>query len=114
LNALRSILDVTRACGFCGFCEAVCPTYNIVRRRHYGPRGRVAAAEYIVAGGNMTPTILASIYTCLLCHACFYECPIGIDVAELVRTARSVASLALRGGGCSIEKERHVGCVEMG
>ncbi len=89
------LVRITRMCGFCGFCEHVCPTYSIVRRRHYSPRGRVAAVERVARGGSTTKAVLESLYTCLLCHACLYECPTGIDVAELVRDARAL----LRGGG---------------
>lgn len=88
---MKGIIDAARMCGFCGFCEHVCPTYMLVRRRHYSPRGRVAAAKRVARGEPLTPGLLESLYTCLLCKACLYECPTGIDVAELVRQARALA-----------------------
>jgi Fe-S oxidoreductase len=84
------IISIARMCGYCGFCEHVCPTHVLVRRRHYGPRGRVAAAERIARGEKVSRGMLESLYTCLLCRACLYECPTGIDVAELVRSARAI------------------------
>lgn len=76
-------------CAKCGFCEAVCPTYNAARARHYGPRGRLHMAKYIFEGGRSKRAI-ESIATCLRCRACELVCPANIKIVEVITEARKI------------------------
>ncbi|WP_236698145.1 (Fe-S)-binding protein [Pyrodictium occultum] len=89
-------------CLYCGFCEAVCPTLSHGPHRGYGPRGRLAVAARLLAGGRASGEALASIYSCLLCRACTLRCPVSIDVADIMRVVRVLYS----SGG--LEGERQV------
>ena len=77
-------------CVFCGFCEAACPTYRRGPHRGYGPRGRVNVLLGLLRGSPPTPEALESIYSCLLCDACYVVCPAHIRVGELMRSARAL------------------------
>ena len=87
-------LEEASRCLYCGFCEAACPTLPHGPHRGYGPRGRVAIVYRLLRGGEATEEAVAAIFSCLGCRACTLRCPASIDVAGLVRTARS---LYLRG-----------------
>lgn len=89
-EARRMIISEAAKCTYCGFCEAVCPTARLGPHRGYGPRGRLAVAAHLASGGAASPEALASIYSCLTCRACTLKCPQGIDVAEVVKAARSL------------------------
>ncbi|MFB6491430.1 MAG: 4Fe-4S dicluster domain-containing protein [Thermoproteus sp. AZ2] len=76
-------------CARCGFCEAVCPTYNAVRARHYGPRGRLAMALMALDGMAHDRYVVESLATCLRCRACELVCPASIRIVDVIAAARS-------------------------
>jgi len=89
---IKTVYEETLKCIRCGFCEIHCPTlletdYN----RLYGPRGRVQIVKGILEG-EFKPTIytLKTMYTCLLCNACYVACPAGVDVQFIIRTFRTL------------------------
>ncbi len=83
-------LEEASKCLYCGFCEAVCPTLPHGPHRGYGPRGRVTIVYRLLSGKPVTEETVASLFSCLGCRACTLRCPVSIDVAELVRVARSL------------------------
>lgn len=85
---LQALAEASK-CVWCGFCEFVCPTYNVMRERQYGPRGRLALLMGVYRMGRLSSAALTSLYTCLLCGACNIVCPAGLDVVEAMRGARS-------------------------
>ena len=93
------LLEEALKCAYCGFCETACPTAGLGPHRGYTPRGRVRLA-LLLAEGRVEPRgeLLASIYTCTLCGACLSSCPAGIDIVEVVRMARAIASQTLAAG----------------
>jgi Fe-S oxidoreductase len=90
------LIGETLKCAYCGFCDPACPTTGLGLHRGYTPRGRVRLAQ-LLAEGKVEPRgeVLASIYTCTLCGACLASCPAGIDIVEVVRLARILASAAI-------------------
>jgi len=90
LNLKEALLE-TYKCSFCGECERVCPTFTITYHRDHGPRGRIFFARLILRGERgFKKSIIEPMYTCLLCNACAFECPIGVSVPEVMRVLRSV------------------------
>ncbi|CCC81333.1 (Fe-S)-binding protein [Thermoproteus tenax] len=75
-------------CARCGFCEAVCPTYNALRMRHLGPRGRLHMARLALADGRASKYVVESIETCLRCRACELVCPVSIKIVDVITAAR--------------------------
>jgi len=86
-NILRDVLK----CSYCAMCEWVCPTIDVEsNNRIYGPRGRINLIITYLREGMYSETLIESIYTCLLCMACTYQCPAGIDIAEDIRRFRMI------------------------
>ena len=84
-------------CGYCGFCEPVCPTLPHGLHRGYGPRGRVNMIHQMVFGNLVTRESLASLYSCLTCAACNTQCPARMDVARAIRVARALYNAGVFG-----------------
>ncbi|MFP3228461.1 MAG: (Fe-S)-binding protein [Caldisphaera sp.] len=85
----KMVLDEVNRCMYCGFCESVCPTINLGPHRGYGPRGRVNLIKEVLENNIITGELLSSIYSCLLCDACYLICPAKIDIGRAVREVRS-------------------------
>jgi len=77
-------------CSFCGFCEYVCPTYKISKNRIYSPRGRINLIRNYMLEKWLNNTIVESIYSCLLCKACEYECPVKINIVDIIIRFRNI------------------------
>jgi glycolate oxidase iron-sulfur subunit len=81
-------MDLERArlladkCVHCGFCLEACPTYKVTRSEVHSPRGRIAA----ISTGN---TGSQGIPTCLVCRRCEEACPSGVEVGEIISSART-------------------------
>ncbi len=84
---LNALAEIDR-CARCGFCEAVCPTYNALRMRHYGPRGRLHMARIALLDAEPSRHVLESLATCLRCRACELVCPASIRIVDVIVEAR--------------------------
>src|SRR3990172_12633145 len=75
----------------CGFCLAVCPTYNETWVETQSPRGRVNLIR-AVARGEMVPGegFREHMYHCLYCMACESACPSGVKIAHRIGEARAL------------------------
>ena len=78
-----------RACVHCGFCNAVCPTYQLLGDEADGPRGRI----YLIKGmleGNIAPAAARPhLDRCLTCRACEALCPSEVPYGRLLETGRA-------------------------
>lgn len=97
MYSVEEILSQVRKCQFCGFCDSVCPTYDVIRMRHYGSRGRINLILYLLEESKGIPPVDAlskevvdGIFTCLHCGACNTQCPAGIDIADVILSFRSL------------------------
>ena len=89
-----TILNDLTKCSYCGFCEWICPTLDVKNSfRPYGPRGRVNIMLMVLREDIWSNIVLDSIYTCLLCKACTYECPAGIEIEKDIRLFRYLIRL---------------------
>ena len=79
---------ILRSCVHCGFCNATCPTYQVLGNELDGPRGRI----YLIKGMLETATPRATVTThldrCLTCRACETTCPSGVQYGELLEIGR--------------------------
>ena len=72
-------------CSFCGFCEYKCPTYRVMRMRHYGPRGRIFIIKQVLNNPELiNEKVFESIFTCITCHNCIDQCPNQIHITEII------------------------------
>ncbi len=77
---LKSILQ---ACVHCGFCNAVCPTYQIQGDELDGPRGRIYLLKKMLEGENVSRQTQQHLDRCLSCLACETICPSGVKYGRL-------------------------------
>ena len=79
---------ILRACVHCGFCNATCPTYQLLGSELDGPRGRIYLIKEMLEGkpaGNKTRLHLDR---CLTCRSCETTCPSGVQYGRLIDIAR--------------------------
>ncbi len=81
---------ILRKCVHCGFCNATCPTYQIVGDELDGPRGRIYLIKDMLENNKPANEKIAKhIDRCLSCYACMTTCPSGVNYMHLVDHARN-------------------------
>ncbi len=83
-----------RACVHCGFCNAVCPTYQVLGEETDGPRGRIYLIKGLLEGRIDVSSARPHLDRCLTCRACERACPSGVPYANLLETGRAVIESA--------------------
>jgi len=77
-------------CTTCGFCRAVCPTFNHFKQESANARGKVLLSYGLLKNEiPITPRMTERLHTCLTCGKCNVKCPSGIDVVEIIKAARA-------------------------
>ncbi len=86
VSELRAELDL---CNRCGFCQSSCPVFRETGTERTVARGRMALLQK-VRDGDIPPgrDLSEVLYDCTLCGSCAENCPLGVDVPELVIEAR--------------------------
>lgn len=82
---------ILRTCVHCGFCNATCPTYQILGDELDGPRGRIYLIKQMLEGAEITQHTLTHLDRCLTCRNCETTCPSGVRYGRLVDIGRNVA-----------------------
>ncbi|MDO5653482.1 MAG: 4Fe-4S dicluster domain-containing protein, partial [Brachymonas sp.] len=80
--------DILRSCVHCGFCNATCPTYQVLGDERDGPRGRIYLIKAFLETGNATQDTQAHLDRCLSCRSCETTCPSGVQYHTLLDIAR--------------------------
>ncbi|MEY3393207.1 MAG: hypothetical protein RL498_104 [Pseudomonadota bacterium] len=87
---ITSADGILRKCVHCGFCNATCPTYQIVGDELDGPRGRIYLIKDMLENNKPANEKIAKhIDRCLSCYACMTTCPSGVNYMHLVDHARN-------------------------
>jgi len=81
---------VLRSCVHCGFCNATCPTYQLLGDELDGPRGRIYQIKQVLEGGPATTTLQTHLDRCLTCRACETTCPSGVEYHKLLDIGREL------------------------
>ena len=81
---------VLRSCVHCGFCNATCPTYQLLGDELDGPRGRIYQIKQILEGHTATASIQLHLDRCLTCRACETTCPSGVEYHKLLDIGRDL------------------------
>lgn len=84
----RDAKDIVRKCVHCGFCNATCPTYQLLGHESDGPRGRIYLISQLLQGKPADKQTSAHLDRCLLCRACETTCPSGVKYGRLLETGR--------------------------
>ena len=79
---------ILRKCVHCGFCNATCPTYQLLGDELDGPRGRIYLMKQVLEGQAPTRKTQLHLDRCLTCRNCESTCPSGVDYGHLVDIGR--------------------------
>jgi glycolate oxidase iron-sulfur subunit len=79
---------ILRKCVHCGFCNATCPTYQLLGDELDGPRGRIYLIKQMLEGAEVTRSTQQHLDRCLTCLNCQTTCPSGVEYGHLVDIGR--------------------------
>ncbi|WP_024682145.1 glycolate oxidase subunit GlcF [Pseudomonas syringae] len=80
---------ILRSCVHCGFCNATCPTYQLLGDELDGPRGRIYLIKQVLEGQQVTEKTQLHLDRCLSCRNCETTCPSGVDYHNLLDIGRA-------------------------
>ncbi|XHF33380.1 glycolate oxidase subunit GlcF [Pseudomonas chlororaphis] len=86
---------ILRTCVHCGFCNATCPTYQLLGDELDGPRGRIYLIKQVLEGSEVTAKTQQHLDRCLSCRNCETTCPSGVDYHNLLDIGRAVVDAAV-------------------
>jgi glycolate oxidase iron-sulfur subunit len=81
--------QILRACVHCGFCNATCPTYQLLGNELDGPRGRIYLIKQMLEGEPVTQKTQLHLDRCLTCRNCETTCPSGVTYHALLDIGRA-------------------------
>lgn len=87
---VRRADEILRSCVHCGFCTAVCPTYQLLGDELDGPRGRIYLIKDMLEQNSITPRVTQHIDRCLTCRSCESACPSGVEYGWLLDIGRDI------------------------
>ena len=93
IKATREGLEagsILRKCVHCGFCNATCPTYQLLGDELDGPRGRIYLMKQVLEGQPATQKTLLHLDRCLTCRNCETTCPSGVEYGKLIDIGRQL------------------------
>lgn len=89
-KAGKTANDILRRCVHCGFCNATCPTYQLLGDELDGPRGRIYLIKQILEGKEVTRKTQMHLDRCLICKSCETTCPSGVQYSRLLEVGQEV------------------------
>jgi glycolate oxidase iron-sulfur subunit len=81
---------ILRSCVHCGFCNATCPTYQLLGDELDGPRGRIYLIKQMLEGQPVTALTRGHLDRCLTCRNCETTCPSGVQYGRLIDIGREL------------------------
>ncbi|MBT8049636.1 MAG: glycolate oxidase subunit GlcF [Xanthomonadales bacterium] len=82
---------ILRRCVHCGFCNATCPTFQLLGDERDSPRGRIYLIKEMLENNTATRETQLHLDRCLTCRACETTCPSGVEYNRLLEIGRSLA-----------------------
>lgn len=86
----KSADRILRKCVHCGFCNATCPTYQLLGDELDGPRGRIYLIKQMLEGREVTAKTQSHLDRCLTCLNCQTTCPSGVEYGRLLDIGREL------------------------
>ncbi len=90
-----TIEAILRKCVHCGFCNATCPTYQLLGDELDGPRGRIYQMKQYFEGEPANVNMLGHLDRCLTCRACETTCPSGVHYSRLLEIGKELIETEL-------------------
>jgi len=84
----RDAEQLLSKCVHCGFCNATCPTYQLLGDELDGPRGRIYLIKQLLEGHAATERTQQHLDRCLTCRNCETTCPSGVQYGRLIDIGR--------------------------
>lgn len=81
---------ILRSCVHCGFCNATCPTYQLLGDELDGPRGRIYLMKQMLEGQPVSGVTRDHLDRCLTCRNCETTCPSGVQYGRLIDIGRAL------------------------
>ena len=86
----KSSEKIFRKCVHCGFCNATCPTYQLLGDELDSPRGRIYLIKDMLENNKpANEKIVKHIDRCLSCYSCMTTCPSGVNYMHLIDHGRN-------------------------
>lgn len=86
----READEILRSCVHCGFCNATCPTYQLLGDELDAPRGRIYLLKMLLEGQEVSTRTQLHLDRCLTCRACETTCPSGVQYGRLADFGRAI------------------------
>ncbi len=83
---------ILRSCVHCGFCNATCPTYQLLGDELDGPRGRIYLIKQVLEGKAVSRKTQTHLDRCLTCRNCESTCPSGVEYSQLLNIGREMVN----------------------
>ena len=81
---------ILRSCVHCGFCTAVCPTYQELGDDLDSPRGRIYLIKNLLEEDSLGESTHEHLDRCLTCRSCETTCPSGVEYGRLLDIGRGL------------------------
>jgi len=92
----KELNQILRTCVHCGFCNAVCPTYQLLGNELDGPRGRIYLIKAFLEGHPVSRATQRHLDLCLTCRSCERTCPSGVPYGHLLNQGRELLEQQIR------------------
>lgn len=83
--------QILRSCVHCGFCNATCPTYQLLGDELEGPRGRIYLIKQLLETAHSGTHTRQHLDHCLTCRNCETTCPSGVEYHSLLEIGRRIS-----------------------
>ncbi len=93
---IKQAESILRSCVHCGFCNATCPTYQLLGDELDGPRGRIYLIKQMLEGQTATSKTQQHLDRCLTCRNCETTCPSGVKYSQLLNIGRDLANTQVK------------------
>ena len=90
MKDLAEYKNEIHSCSKCGLCQSVCPIYEVTKNDCSVSRGMFIMLKGLLKGElKMSKKLNRYLDLCLKCGACTKFCPSGIDIVDIIASAKA-------------------------